>query len=261
MTNLKRRNILNQKQIHTLKLAYKFRFITAPLLAEYKYLRSRQAMHKTLEVLADQKYLGRHKEANKDFHNRGIRYYLAPGGMKYLRENEGFSSDQLHAHYKNKTVSTTFIDHSIETLRTFLALRDVYQDNLQVFTRSELSAFDGLPPIAPDLLIRTTGESRNEYFLVLAHDKQPFVTKKVLKSFIEHSEEEGWISEAYPTLLFIFDSSSSESTFAEFARKSLDNAGIEELDIRISTLKALNQKPHLPAIWTSVTDTEILISL
>ncbi len=56
---------LNTKQLHILKLTYKFRFITAPLMARYLGLKSRHSMYEALERLVDRKYLGKRVDGNE----------------------------------------------------------------------------------------------------------------------------------------------------------------------------------------------------
>jgi hypothetical protein len=227
-------NTLNDKQLYILKLAYKFRFITAPLLAEYKDLKSRHSMYMTLELLAKQGYLLRRKD-NTPFSNKGIRYGLAPKGFTYLKE-AGVSSEALKPLYRNKDVLEDFVDHSVTAMRVFLALKD---PALGIYGRTELHDFEDFPQTRPDLFIRRKKPSKtkpNLYFVELWHDQPLFIAKKRLKNLINHYDSE-WPEETYPTLLFVLVDERAEKSFKKFADNLLEDSGMEdEIDVEATNL-------------------------
>lgn len=223
-----RYNALNTKQIHILKLAYKFRFITAPLLAEYKGLKSRHAMYVTLERLANQGYLLRRKD-DTPFNNKGIRYGLAAKGFKYLKE-VGVSNEALKPLYRNKDVLEEFVDHCVAALRVCLAIRAAHPDTFDIYCRTEMHDFEDFPQPRPDLFIRRKKPSKtkpNLYFVELWHDQPLFIAKKRLKNLINHYDTE-WPEETYPTLLFILADERIAKNFQRYADSLLEDMGMEE---------------------------------
>jgi hypothetical protein len=253
-----RRNTLNAKQLHILKLTYKFRFITAPLLTQYKAMKSRHSMYMTLERLAAQNYLMKRTDNNKDFSNRGTRYGLAPEGFKVLQEH-GFQKELFHTMYSNKRVTEGFVDHLIDTMRVYLYINTTYPETFEIFTRTELASYEAFPSPRPDLYMRHI-ETNAEYFLELFHDAPPKNARKRLDDLLEHYDQEGWEQDNYPTLLFVLADGRTEGYFTEYAKKVLDNTGMEdEITVLTTTMKALSTSN--PNIWSSVVEPEKLTNL
>ena len=218
-------NTLNDKQLYILKLAYKFRFLTAPLLTEYKGLKSRHSMYMTLELLAKQGYLLRRKDLTP-FSNKGIRYCLAPKALPILRA-EGLNDQVLHTMYRNKTVLEEFIDHQTTVLKLYIALRD---SKLHIFSKTEQYVFEDFPQPKPDLFIRRIKPLKTKpslYFLELYHDQPLFITKKRLKALITHYDTE-WPDSNYPTLLFVLANERTTQSFQMYAANLLEDLGMEE---------------------------------
>lgn len=249
MTIPKKRNTLNAKQLHILKLTYKFRFITAPLLAEYKGLNSRHGTYMALERLLTQGCLMKRSDNNKDFSNRGTRYGLAPEGYKVLQEH-GFQKELFHTMYSNKSVTEGFIDHLIDTMRVYLYINTTYPETFEIFTRTELASYEAFPSPRPDFYMRHN-ETSAEYFLELFHDAPPKNARKRLDDLLEHYDQEGWEQDSYPTLLFVLADGRTEGYFTEYAKKVLDNTGMEdEITVLTTTMKALSGSTK--EVWTSV---------
>ncbi|HMS50443.1 MAG TPA: hypothetical protein PKA02_03355 [Candidatus Saccharibacteria bacterium] len=227
-------NSLNDKQLYILKLAYKFRFITAPLLAEYKDLKSRHSMYITLELLAEQGYLLRRKDPTP-FSNKGIRYCLAPKALPILRA-EGLDEQVLHTMYKNKTVLEEFIDHQTAILKLYIALRD---PKLHIFSKTEQYFFEDFPQPRSDLFIRRIKPIKtkpNLYFLELYHDQPLFITKKRLKALIAHYDTE-WPDSNYPTLLFVLANERAAKSFQKYAANLLEERRMEdEIEVHTTVL-------------------------
>lgn len=248
VVNNKRYNKLNAKQLHILTLIYKFRFISIPLLTEYQKLKSQTTLLRNLKILEEQGYVGRRFDLSFKIDRKSAYYYLAAKGIAILKDDSRFDSGVLHSYYKNKTVSETFMQHSVDVLAVFNSIKHMYADSFDIFSKSELAPFDGFPENKPDLLLR----GKNEYFITLAHDVQPFIIRKRLTEYISHSEEDGWDVGAYPTLLFVFTDSNSEIRFLGYAKSALEGAGIDTDELRIgaTTMKALTQKPYSSSVWT-----------
>ena len=249
---------LNAKQQHILTLLYKFRYTTIPLLTQYKNLKS-NSLQRTLDILLKKEYIGRKFEPLFKIDRKPAIYFLRAKGIALLSGDSRFNSSVLHSFYKNKSLSQAFMQHSIDTLAIFNALKQDYGDIYQIFTRQELAAFDDLPETKPDLYLR----GGHEYFVTLAHDVQPYLIRKRLAEYIEHSEEEGWSGGVYPALLFVFADSNNEVRFLDFAKSALESAGIDadELTIATTTIKALTMPLRESKIWTYIGEDSAPIAL
>ena len=257
-------NTLNAKQLHLLKLAYKFRFITAPLMADYKGLKSRHAMYMTLERLAKQKYLGKRTDSNSNFQNKGIRYYLTPDGLKVLKDKYGFSNSAIFALYKNNIVSENFIEQYSDTLRVYLRLRASYPEVFHMFTKTELLDYDNFPEQLPNLYLNRIQSSElttSEYMAYILPPTQLFILKKFLNMLLEHFDSGDW-EEDYPTIVLVCPDSGTEERVQKHIASTLDSAGIDDLLIYTTSLKALlNSDKQNLTIWSSVYEPGKLLSL
>ena len=242
----KRTYQLNTKQRHLLILLYKFRFATVTQLTDYLDLKANSTLNRNLKLLVDKRLVGRYYKESFRIDRKHAVYYLAKEGIRTLREDERLDMAVLNSYYKNRQLSESFMRHHVDALAVYNALRTSYGDTYDIFTKQELTGFDELPDTLPDVYMR--GEK--EAFIILAHDVQPFIYRKWLAEYIEHSEEEGWPSGKYPALLFVLADATQERRFLEFAAKSLESAGIpdEELNISACTITALLRKPYQPVL-------------
>jgi len=244
-TNLTRHYQLNSKQIHILKMTYKFRFITAPLLAQYKGWTNTRSSLRRLENLYVQGYLGKYLNKNELFQNKGTRYYLTPKALIYLRDNFRFNESILHAMYKNKSVGEAFIDHSIAIIRVYLSLRSSNPDVFKSFTANELGGYDFFPTPKPDLYLLRKKSSKaktNEYLVYIFNDVQLFIIRKQFTKLLEHFDSGDWEAETgnpYPAILYILKDSSAEKRIRNYINTKLDWAGIDDLKVLTTNMKEL----------------------
>lgn len=244
---------------------YKFRFVTASLLAEYKSLSSPAVMNSALKILLDQQYIGRKYDKSYKLQGKGAVYYLAPKALTYLRDEYGFHEQVLHAMYKNKSVSPAFIEHNLTVFRTYLALRDSYPDTFHAFTKYELATYDYFPEPKPTFYlnrIKPLADGHNEYMLDIFVDTPAFVMKKRFAAVVEHYESGDWEAEAqtdYPTILFVYPDSKGEERLQAHIAKTLDNTGIDDLTVYTTTVKALTSKQD--TTWTDTLKPQKLMRL
>ncbi len=253
---------LNANQIQLLKTLYKFRFITSTFLASYKGIH-RVNSHKSLEVLKKHKYVGSHYSSRYKLLGKGARYYLAPKGIKLLRDNFQLNEHVLHSMYKNKSVTEGFVDHQIDVTSAYLHTRNSYPDTFDIFARTELASFDTFPESRPDLFlnrIKGSDTKTNQYFIELWHDKPPKSARIRLSELLEHYDDGEWEEDTYPTLCFVLADARAEDSFVEYATKTLDATGMDdEVTILTTSIKALNTSNS--TIWSSVVEPEKLTNL
>lgn len=265
MKTTSRRNKLNPKQIHTLKLMYKFRFVTAQLLAEYKGIRV-SAVNKSLAVLVAMDYVSRRYASDYKIERKGASYFLAPKALIYLRDEHQQNERVLHSMYKNKSVGQPFIDHSIDVFKAYVVLRESYPGTFHMFTKSELGDYDYFPEVRPDLYlnrIKPADSKQNEYVLDIFIGMQPFLIKKRFEVYLEHFESGEWEAEAetsYPIILLVCPDARTERKLQDYIAKTLDNAGIDDLTVYTTTAKTLLTTANT-AIWSKANEPEVLLSL
>jgi hypothetical protein len=254
-----RRNKLNAKQIQLLKLLYKFRFVTADLVARHKGI-SRAAVNYSLAVLVAQDYVGKRYDKNYRLSGKGAVYYLALDGLHLLKQNLNLSENVFHAMRKNNTVGDDFVDGYITIMRVYLALRSTYPDTFNIFTTSELGVFDYFPKPKPSLYLshRTpTKTKQNDFMLDVIEDNRPFVIKKRLQVYSDHFDSGDWGQEPYPKVLLVCFNAWIESK----AQKYIESL-LEDFDVYTTSKKALlfSDKDN-NQIWSDAFEPEKLFSL
>jgi DNA-binding MarR family transcriptional regulator len=260
MVNQRKEYVLNAQQIYVLRLLYKFRFITASFLAQYKGI-SRSACNQTMAILVKRELVDRHYSKNYKLLGKAARYYLTAKGIKYLKDNFSLNEAVLHAMYKNKSVTEHFIDHHIDTEQAFLHLKQNYPDQFYVHTRNEQARFDSFPSPRSDLWLKPTeaAQSSIQYFIELSHDVAPFLARKRLESLLQNYDED-WQEEKYPTVCFVLADGRAEQNFQGYAKQVLDSSGMED-EVTIVTTSIKASQGANPAIWTDVLEPEKLIAL
>ena len=240
----------NRRRI--LDLLFKFRFVSIPLLQEYLGLKHPSTIWRTLQSLEKNHYIETTYEKSYVKLSKPAYYFLAKKSLSYLKDNTDLDRSVLHSYYKNKAITEETKQHYLDVFAAYNALRATYGDSYNMFTKSELAGYEDYPESLPDIYL--SGSNGQEYFVTLVHDMQPFLAKKRLTEYVDHSEEAGWEDGVYPTLLFVVRSNSHEFQLLEHATKLLDSTGIdpEELPIAVTTIKALTQKPYTASIWTFV---------
>lgn len=228
-------------------LLYKFRFITIPLLTPYKNLKS-NSLQRAFNILLEEKYVDKKFDISYKIDRKPAIYFLSAKGIAVLKSDPRFNPRTLHSYYKNNSLANSLMQHCADTLAAYNVLTASYPNTFDIFTRQEIAYFDDLPTAKPDLYLR----GATDYFVILAHDMQPYLVRKQLAAYIIHSEEEGWPRGDYPALLFVFGTVVRQQAFLEHAVRLLGSAGIgdDELRIGTTTMQALQATPATGAIWS-----------
>lgn len=267
---MKRLYKLNDKQIHILKITYKFRFVTSGLLARYKGLSNYSVMNKALAILVERGYLHRKYEDDYRIQGKSASYSLNAKGISYLRDEQAIYEQVLHSYYKNKSVTQTFVDHNLDVFAAYIALRDSYPGTFRIFTKAELAIFDFFPKAKPDIYmnrVKHKDGSQNEFMLDVLSDTQLFVLKKRFTALLEHFESGDWEAESetiYPSILLVCTDAGVERRLQTHIAKVLENAGIDELELKVYTTiikNLLDSDTIHPAIWSDVLQPGILLAL
>ena len=259
---------LNAKQIHILKLVYKFRFMTAPLLASYRNDSNSTVTNTALKKLVAKGYLERNYGKSYKFQFKAASYYLMPKAMNLLKTEHDFDPKSLHTMYKNNNLSPGYVDRYLDALRIFLVIRQTYPGTFHMFTKTELVKYSYFPEKKPDLCltrIKPSDKQPNEYLLEILGNDPLFVLKKRINDYIEHFDSGDWEAETennYPAILLVCSDGKTETKLQEHLNKVFDNTGIDDLAVLTTTLKALlDSKSRETAVWSDAVEPEELLSL
>jgi hypothetical protein len=233
---------LNQKQLYILRITYKFRFITSPLLAKHKKITISSA-NTALLNLYRKGYLGRHYDSSTyNLPNRPACYYLASNGINYLRNNAELSDKGLNACYKDKHLNQKFIDNSLLVYKTFLHLREKFPDYI-FFTANELRDYDHFPKILPQLYYysETQEGERKEIMLDIFTDTLFFYIKKRIDQYVAHFEEGEWLRSQYPTIVLIVPDSRLKAKAENYFESARDGVFADEKDLQFIVTAGMMQ--------------------
>ena len=228
---------LNSNQIHLLKIIYKFRFVTAGLVADYKGV-SKAAVNKALPILLDQGYISRRYNSTYRLHGRSAEYYLAPKAIKLLRDEHGLSDGVLHARYKDKSVGEPFVEHTLGIFRAALSIRETHPDTFDILTKAELADYDYFPDQLPDLYLRRLNpqEDKPSYYMIDSYeDPRSFIIQKRVDQYIIHFEDGDWRDDDYPTVLLVCPNKRLEAKLDNYIEDKFDDNYLDETDMIIRT--------------------------
>ncbi len=258
------RRPLNAQQQDILLILYKFRFATVDLIAQYLELKSRKYTYTRVDNLVAQKYIGKQFSDEDKINRKPAVFYLLPEGMKAVKAFSGVSAKALPNAYRDNRRSPAFIERSLMALRLHNKLRQLYNNNLEFYSKTELQEYDFFPKNLPDcyLLIQN-----KPYMLdwLPATSTTYQATRSRVDQFIRHYASETWsvTEQSYPTVLFICDNPYIERQTQRIARRStykaIQNEEIEEdgLTILTSTTKAIFSAPSKDVpVWSNVEDPE-----
>jgi len=230
---------LSNKQLHTLKIVFKFRFVTSSLLAEYRSV-NKNSLNRMLQNLVNQNYLTKKYDNSYRIDRKGAQYTLAPKGITYLLKNTDLPKKALHAMYNVMTES--FIQHCLITFQLANYIKQTYPEEFSIYSATEIASDTDFPLPRPSLYLRRKKDVDTkpyEIFVELHHDNQPFLIRKRFNKLLEHYDNDGWPDASYPALLFVLASDRQAKTFLEYTESVFESTGIEDVRVFAISLESL----------------------
>lgn len=227
---------LTSNQIHTLKLLYKFRFLSPGLLAEYRGTTTWSAQN-TFNILSGYALVGkRHSKLHK-IDRKPASYHLTPLALKLLRDEYGFNELVLHARYKDRTVRQSFIENHLSIINIYLSIRKEHPNGFKMFTKYEIHGQTKFPEQLPDLYLqRKKSHPKKPDEIVIDYipaNQQKWVTKKRVDQYLEHFESSSWPAQTYPAVLFYVENNDIAVFINKYASERKDSLLIERNAINI----------------------------
>lgn len=240
-------------QVRLLELLFKFRFLSVPLLSEYLE-KDKSTVYERLSIVVKQGYVQKAYDSSYRLPPKPATYSLASKGIAYLRNNnqeDTYSEVALRNMYKNRSASLQLVDHSLNVFKLCLLLRSHYPNTFEIFTQSELSAFDDIIRPRPDLYLRRVSRrsTKPNYQLeIIEAGTFTWILKKRLQAHQNfYDEHEEW-EDTYPALLFVCGNPNTEKRIQKIASgASFDFAvyttTLERLDTNIAKAWVTNYDP------------------
>lgn len=266
-SNPKYRRPLNSGQVETLELLYKFRFGSVDLIREYFNKSSRGLIFNRLKVLEEQDFIAKRFDSSFRIQGKPAAYYLLPAGARKLQETRSEEDEAVNIKsiYKDKTVSETFIRHSLNIFTVYNRLKAQYRDELAFFTKTDLASYEHFPKPFPDafMSLETKNDTRH-FFVEILEDVQPFFTAvRNVKKYFDHKESGEWaVTETdYPTILFICESTSLQKRLQKQIAKMLNTSWVDDLIFATTAKEEMGTLKDNALIWQSTSEPDERLSL
>jgi sugar-specific transcriptional regulator TrmB len=239
---------LSGQQQRILKLLFKFRFVSAGLLATVMGIR-REGVYQVLEQLVSKDLVVKVYKEQWRIDRRPAYYYLNKTGVTAVRKLMDVKESVVHALYKNDEMTNDFVNHSLRLIQCYVAIMKYLPEATNIFSKTEINRFKQFPKTRPDLYIRTP--AGNEAIVIIVDDKPLYIVRKRLDEVVTHSEDEGWTSDEYPRICFILKDHSAKYSFLYTTGKKLESIGLEddELPILAASIESFDEPTASP--WSS----------
>ena len=258
---------LNSKQLHLLKIIYKFRYVSAKLISKYLGL-TVSTINSNLSILVDQGYVSRFYNTSYKLNGKGASYYLTVKSINLLKNDEVFNLRSLKLMYKNKSLSQMTIDHHLLIFECYLKLRTKFKDGYRIFGKYELYGDETYPNPPADLYIQKIQSAQNtcsDYLIDIFEDTPPFVIEKRLKAIMDHLESEQYqktTNRLYPSILIICADERIEKRLMKPIEYVHDSTANYKQPILTTTQKRFNDsKSADDIVWTDALEPEKVITI
>ena len=239
---------LTGQQQRILKLLFKFRFVSAGLLAMVMGIR-REGVYQVLEQLVSKGLVTKVYKEQWRIDRKPAYYYLNKSGVTITRKVMDVKGSVVHALYKNDEMTNDFVEHSMKLIQCYVSIKKYLPEGSDIFSKTEINRFTQFPKSRPDMYIRTP--EGKEAIVIIVDDKPLYIVRKRLDEIILHSEDGEWVGDNYPTICFILKDHSAKYSFLYTTSKKLESIGLEEgeLPILAATLGSFDEPIASP--WSS----------
>lgn len=238
---------LTSKQLESLEVLYKFRFITAELLAKQWSKPLSYPIYAHLSSLEKNGLIGRNYSGHDRLNNKPASYYLLPKAFKAFTANNIAFDERIRKQiYKDKNASPAFIHTCLLIFDATLRLTTKSHSQAQVYTKSLLTAFDYLPAYMPDTyLFEKIDAGRKHSFIYVVDSAAPvFVTLRRISDYVTYRENETWKAATggvCPDCLIVVEEDKNLSKITDKVNKLLYtlSTDLEDSHIVIKALESL----------------------
>lgn len=230
---------LNEKQLTTLQLILRFRYVTADNLAHTRNI-THYSAYSALEILKNTGYLGKIHDKSYRLLNKSARYFLTPQALVYLRDLEDGKLDKslLQNRRHDDRKSQVFIDQqvAIHTAYTELAGRFGAEN---VFVAYDLTRIEGIVRPLPGLYIKVP--DRRHFFVEQVDGQHLFLAKKRIRKYIENYDNNEWEWDTYPDVYFVCSNANDRSRLKKYTEEQMDNSYLDDKDFTFHIISRVDQ--------------------
>jgi hypothetical protein len=257
---------LNQDQLKLLSVVYSYRFVTRSSISEHLGWLNNTSFYTRLRVLLKHEYLGIHFNKSYRLAGREAEYFVTPKGLRALGTAKiiELTDPMLTAVYKDKTVSDSFLQQTVNLLRMRNKLASTHP-NIQAFTARDVQSLDYFPKPRPDLFISMkNGNTVTRFFIEFI----PATTadsrlKKRLEYYTRYYEESDWdvTGTPFPGILFIAETGLLEQGIRNLIGREQYRSDTDICYYTTTQKALLNATAKHPAVWTDINEPDDVLSL
>ena len=255
--------LITPKQQAILELLYKYRFLNRIQIQALLRHKDKRRIISWLKDLREKEYVDWHYDAT-DFIAKsqpGI-YYLSLNGIRYLRNLNEYPNEELRKRYKEQTRTQAFIDHCLLIVDCCITLQNKSDDELKYVCLLPADYVDPdneyhfLDEIRPHLFFLKQQDSETTNYLLenLEQTLPRYQLRKRLKDYVDYLANEDWedtLDEA-PIILFVCPNTAELLYVKRRVRKLLEDGGIENASIRVTTVEKPKAESVVSRIWEEV---------
>lgn len=204
---------LNKNQEDLLKLCFKFRLLTAPLVARHRN-KHRFTVKESLHTLTLYGLLGCKFPKEYRLANRPAEYYLTTKGARYLRVVLNQNPGALRRTQYDKRASPEFIDKCLDIYDSYIHLQRLYPE-VPILTGSEMYSHDFFPAPHPQLFI----QGEQQVFVDIFYEKYSRPIRQRIKQLISHQDSGKWPDDTYPSSMLIVPNDRLKQKTTDFVER------------------------------------------
>ena len=135
---------LTGQQQRILKLLFKFRFVSAGLLAMVMGIR-REGVYQVLEQLVSKGLVTKVYKEEWRIDRKPAYYYLNKSGVTVTRKIMDVKEPVVHTLYKNDEMTSDFVEHSLKLVQCYVSIMQHLPKGSDIFSKTEINRFKQFP--------------------------------------------------------------------------------------------------------------------
>lgn len=222
---------LNEKQLTTLQLILRFRYVAADNLAHTRNITHNSA-YSALEILKNTGYLGKIHDKSYRLLNKSARYFLTPQALTYLQDLKDSKIDKalLLSRRHEDRKSSDFIDQQVAIHTAYIELAGRFGAE-NIFVAPDLTRIEGIIRPLPGLYVKASG--RKHFFVELVDGQHLFLAKKRIRKYIDNYDNNDWEWDTYPDVYFVCSDANDRSRLKKYVEAQIDDAYLDADDFSI----------------------------
>lgn len=241
----KYRRPLNEHQLRLLRTLYKFRFATTNLITEAQGAKHVRVIQARLQILEDQKYIGRLYDSSYKIERKLATYHLLPAGIRVLRKLPDIHQAAIKSLYHDRRIKDPQRQHCLHVFAIYNYIKQRCPGEFKFYSRTELMGKDYVPKLLPDAYlsrVKSSTSKPSDFFVDSLEETTPYrQLVHRIRQYIAFAESEQWEKKKqrdFLTILMICENKAVQRRVNFQIRKALDTTYINS-EFKATTIDKL----------------------